>query len=585
MNCALSKVEIHFKLYLGTMGLTSEDAMKWSGIVLLVVLMAASSSFSQVVPPINLSAELLQGGNVALSWDPPPDGLVEDFEDGIADGFDYYPDNIWTVEDGYLKCASWNSWKSSWHTSQEFEDFTLEGELVNQVSTNTRGLLFRADGPQAAGGNGYTFYVAYNLVNFSVYKYTNGNLTILHNWTPSEFINTGVGESNRLKVVGSGSEFDFYINDNYVSSYTDATYPSGMVGAVASSIVECWYDEITCLHGAIPVPADEVIHATPGIACDEFGVPLTGVELADQPRERLSVPARNQTDELDEFIEYRIYRDGDQVGTSTTESFMDDLPGLGDFEYTVTAFYDEGESGHAGPVIVSWDAVILDLVGQITTIPAEGGIMYYDATVINTLQRRFNNVDYWTAVTMPNGQHFEPLSRQRITIPGFLNVTVQALSLDVPFDALAGTYTFFGHLGYYPVSQLSDSFTFEKLGAVTNLQPSDPTTWSSHSSFEIADDISGDLIGVPSTFALSEAYPNPFNPSASFSVSLPKAAELTVDVYNIHGQLVTSLADGAFNAGKHEFTFDASGLASGLYFVHARISDENQMVRKMTLIR
>ena len=74
---------------------------------------------------------------------------------------------------------------------------------------------------------------------------------------------------------------------------------------------------------------------------------------------------------------------------------------------------------------------------------------------------------------------------------------------------------------------------------------------------------------LPDSYSISPAYPNPFNPSTTISVSLPRPAELNVSVFNINGQRVATLASGTYNVGSHTFTFDASGMSSGVYFVRA----------------
>ncbi len=56
----------------------------------------------------------------------------------------------------------------------------------------------------------------------------------------------------------------------------------------------------------------------------------------------------------DPFIEFRVYRDLAMVGTSSDTFYVDQLPSHGTYSYTVTAYYDEGESNPAGPVTVDW---------------------------------------------------------------------------------------------------------------------------------------------------------------------------------------------------------------------------------------
>jgi|SaaInl4_150m_RNA_FD_contig_21_1568607_length_1515_multi_15_in_0_out_0_2 hypothetical protein len=70
---------------------------------------------------------------------------------------------------------------------------------------------------------------------------------------------------------------------------------------------------------------------------------------------------------------------------------------------------------------------------------------------------------------------------------------------------------------------------------------------------------------VASSFSLSNAYPNPFNPSTMIEFSLETTEMVSLNVYNINGQLVSTLVNGMMDNGAHQVTFDASALSSGVY--------------------
>jgi hypothetical protein len=161
--------------------------------------------------------------------------------------------------------------------------------------------------------------------------------------------------------------------------------------------------------------------------------PKTG-ELG--PRVAGSYEPQPQTDATDDFIEFIIYRNGFERGRAPDTTYVDQLPGYSTFTYTVTAYYDEGESLPCDPVEVTW----------------------------------------------------------------------------------------------YPVG----------------VEPGDE----------------GDL---PAEFALSSAYPNPFNPTTNLAYALPTASNIQLVVYDVTGSEVTTLVNGWRDAGYHEVTFDAEGLASGVY--------------------
>jgi hypothetical protein len=75
---------------------------------------------------------------------------------------------------------------------------------------------------------------------------------------------------------------------------------------------------------------------------------------------------------------------------------------------------------------------------------------------------------------------------------------------------------------------------------------------------------------VPSAYVLRQNYPNPFNPSTSINFELPVTSIVTIRIYNILGQEVTSiLRDELLQEGEYSETFDAAlhgGLSSGVYF-------------------
>jgi beta-glucanase (GH16 family) len=60
-----------------------------------------------------------------------------------------------------------------------------------------------------------------------------------------------------------------------------------------------------------------------------------------------------------------------------------------------------------------------------------------------------------------------------------------------------------------------------------------------------------DAVIVPASFELRGNYPNPFNPSTIISFSLKEASEVSLDIYNLQGQKVATLASGSYGAGEH----------------------------------
>jgi Secretion system C-terminal sorting domain len=90
---------------------------------------------------------------------------------------------------------------------------------------------------------------------------------------------------------------------------------------------------------------------------------------------------------------------------------------------------------------------------------------------------------------------------------------------------------------------------------------------------------------IPTSFEVSQNYPNPFNPSTTIEFAITERAPITLSVYNINGELITTLVNGTeFESGNYTITFDASRLASGTY-VYSLNNGINTISKKMTLIK
>jgi photosystem II stability/assembly factor-like uncharacterized protein len=89
---------------------------------------------------------------------------------------------------------------------------------------------------------------------------------------------------------------------------------------------------------------------------------------------------------------------------------------------------------------------------------------------------------------------------------------------------------------------------------------------------------------VPMHFSLSQNYPNPFNPSTNIRFSLPASGLATLEVFDILGREVRTLVNGELKPGSHEVTFDATGLASGVYFYRLQAGGVVQ-TKRLVLLR
>ena len=72
----------------------------------------------------------------------------------------------------------------------------------------------------------------------------------------------------------------------------------------------------------------------------------------------------------------------------------------------------------------------------------------------------------------------------------------------------------------------------------------------------------------PREYSLDQNYPNPFNPSTTIRYSIAQQAPVSLEIFDLSGNLVATLVNGEQQAGIHQVTFDASRLSSGLYLYH-----------------
>ena len=88
---------------------------------------------------------------------------------------------------------------------------------------------------------------------------------------------------------------------------------------------------------------------------------------------------------------------------------------------------------------------------------------------------------------------------------------------------------------------------------------------------------------LPKSVFLSENYPNPFNPTTTISFGLPEAGQVRMQVYDIKGRLVLTLAEGFYPAGQHDLLLDASQLSSGTYFYSLQTGASKEIKRMLLL--
>ena len=119
--------------------------------------------------------------------------------------------------------------------------------------------------------------------------------------------------------------------------------------------------------------------------------------------------------------------------------------------------------------------------------------------------------------------------------------------------------------------------------------PGDEELFTYSGKFEIVDIMvvnGSDEIDVvkPAVFNLGAAYPNPFNPTTNISLDISDAGNVNVSVYNLMGQMVSTLSEGYMNAGNYTLNWNASDQVSGMYLVRAETAG-HVSTQKLLLIK
>jgi len=89
---------------------------------------------------------------------------------------------------------------------------------------------------------------------------------------------------------------------------------------------------------------------------------------------------------------------------------------------------------------------------------------------------------------------------------------------------------------------------------------------------------------APDAFAVAQNSPNPFNPTTTISFSIAEAGTISIEVFNIAGQKVDTIANEFMDAGSHSVVWDASGFSAGVYFYTVKSGDLSKTM-KMTLVK
>ena len=294
---------------------------------------------------------------------------------------------------------------------------------------------------------------------------------------------------------------------------------------------------------------------------------------------RLETPVVVNTPSDRDMTNYIVYRDGeaeDTLGIGET-AYNDIDVEWGDHNYFVTALYNNSEEcGESEPS----NTVDVSLVNH--PPPPVMLLQPDDGTTIAVTESNTGD-DFpfiWTAV---NDEDNDPVIY-------VVSATDETGAVHDTAMAVAGWFPTIGELA---APLLEDSVAVMIYS--WNVYASDP--WDSTASLNgprtLTIDVSGllalDGIGLPEVFALHNNYPNPFNPVTNITYDIPEVAQVTLEIYNVSGQKVRTLAQGQHEPGRYRIQWNATNdygnpLSSGMYIYRIRAGDFVS-VKKLILMK
>ncbi|MFH1734719.1 MAG: SBBP repeat-containing protein [bacterium] len=222
-------------------------------------------------------------------------------------------------------------------------------------------------------------------------------------------------------------------------------------------------------------------------------------------------------------------------------------------------------------------------------VPATGGDLVYDLHLEN-LGSSSIRFDGWFAIAYESSAANTVVLRSFINYQSGWTINRPSMYYPIPSTYAAGNYMFYGRVGIEPNIVWAESgfpFTKEGTNFFDGFVPF--AVDGAPNPFDRIDE--NLIVEAPSNYSLEGAFPNPFNPTTAISYQLSALSHVNLSVYDVAGRKVAELVNGYRDAGLHEVTFDATGLASGVYLyklTHASSSSGQKhatQIGKMMLLK
>ncbi len=303
---------------------------------------------------------------------------------------------------------------------------------------------------------------------------------------------------------------------------------------------------ITRVKSGAALPTPNIITLTQFLANPEqYEASL--IEVQNLSKKSGTWPAANSNASLvvtDGAVDATLYLDKDtDIDGSTEPTWPKDIIGVAEQYSSGSTVYNDG-----------YELKPRELADILTVVPIE--LSSFSASV------KENNVTLnWSTATETNNKGFEVYRNETFVkfVPGFGTSSEKRYYQFADNGLNNGNYT-------YKLVQVDYNGANKIVG----------TTEATVNS-------------VPKEFTLSQNFPNPFNPSTSIKFALPVDSKVTLQIYNMIGQVVATLADGNYSAGTHNVNFNAANLTSGMYIYNMKaLGIDGKTInatKKMTLVK
>ena len=246
----------------------------------------------------------------------------------------------------------------------------------------------------------------------------------------------------------------------------------------------------------------------------------------------------------------------------------------------------------------------------------EGNILYYEPSPAFAKQTNYsiiiskNAMSNWNVELPENVElNFTTKSRDNLSLissfpqDGDINIDTDT-SISLHFDGFLNSSTLGGNVVFTDINGNSLDIIVnasEYSNGIIKFTPQSPLEENSTYFIELKKDIAStdnynfgidktisfttktttsvEKTSSPVSFHLISAYPNPFNPSTTIEYNLAQSSHVRITIYDIIGNLITTLVNKDMNSGLHKVKFDASNLPSGIYFSQIKTNNETKTIK------